>query len=80
VIKSRKNEVRNEEGCAARIPYFRTQINVLGALWGGAVIYIIYQLPNPPQKLLFASLLFPAYYTALTLWLEYRRIMTSTGD
>jgi phosphatidylcholine synthase len=64
----------------SRSPRFRAQLNVLGALWGGAVLYLIYQLPNPPRTLLFASLLFPAYYTALTLWLEYRRVMTSSGN
>src|SRR5919108_4831802 len=63
----------------SRSPRFRAQLNVLGALWGGAVLYTIYRLPNPPRMVLFASLLFPAYYTALSLWLEYRRIVTSSG-
>jgi phosphatidylcholine synthase len=44
----------------SRSPRFRSQINVLGVLWGGAVLYLIYQLPNPSRVLLFASLLFPA--------------------
>ena len=61
----------------SRSPRFRSQINVLGVLWGGAVLYLIYQLPNPSRVLLFASLLFPAYYTALSLWLEYRRAISS---
>jgi phosphatidylcholine synthase len=61
----------------SRSPRFRSQINVLGALWGGAVLYLIYQLPNSSRVLLFASLLFPAYYTALSLWLEYRRAVSS---
>jgi phosphatidylcholine synthase len=64
----------------SRSPRFRVQLNVLGALWGGAVLYLIYQLPNPSRTLLFASLLFPAYYTALSLWLDYRRIVTSSGN
>jgi phosphatidylcholine synthase len=64
----------------SRSPRFRAQLNVLGTLWGVAVIYLIYQLPNPSRTILFASLLFPAYYIALTLWLEYRRVMTSTGN
>jgi len=61
----------------SRSSHFRSQINVLGVLWGGAVLYLIYQLPNPSRVLLFASLLFPAYYTALSLWLEYRRAISS---
>jgi phosphatidylcholine synthase len=64
----------------SRSPRFRAPLNVLGALWGGAVLYIIYQLPNPPRMLSFASLLYPAYYIALTLWLEYRRVVTSAGN
>ena len=58
----------------SRAPRFRYQINVFGAIWGAAVLYLIYRLPNPPQWLLFASLSFPAYYTTLSLWLELRRL------
>jgi phosphatidylcholine synthase len=61
----------------SRSPRFRSQINVLGALWGAAMLYLIYQLPNPSRVLLFASLLFPAYYTTLSLWLEYHRAISS---
>jgi phosphatidylcholine synthase len=61
----------------SRSPRFRVQTNVSGALWGGIVLYTIFQLPNPSRALLFASLLFPAYYTALSLWLEYRRNTTA---
>ncbi len=61
----------------SRSPRFRSQINVLGALWGAAILCLIYQLPNPSRVLLFASLLFPAYYTALSLWLEYHRGISS---
>jgi phosphatidylcholine synthase len=63
----------------SRSPRFRSQINILGALWGVAVLYSIYHLPNPSRTVVFASLLFPAYYTALSLWLEYRRHVTSSG-
>ena len=60
----------------SRSPRFRVQTNVLGALWGGVVLYMIYRLPQSDRALAFASLLFPAYYTALSLWLEYRRLTT----
>src|SRR5262245_33283658 len=60
----------------SRNPLFRTQTNIFGALWGVIVLYIIFLLPNPSHPLLFASLLFPAYYTALSLWLEYQRLIT----
>ncbi len=63
----------------SRSPRFRVQTNVLGALWGGAVLYMIYRLPQSDRVLAFASLLFPAYYTALSLWLEYRRLTNQTS-
>lgn len=58
----------------SRSPRFRFQINLLGALWGVALLCIIYLLPTPPALLLFASLLYPAYYTALSLWLHIRSL------
>jgi phosphatidylcholine synthase len=60
----------------SRSPGFRFLTNFLGALWGAAVVYIIYRLPEPSTELAMMSLLFPAYYTALSLWLEFRRLMT----
>ena len=63
----------------SRSPRFRAQTNVLGALWGGVVLYMIYRLPQSDRALAFASLFFPAYYTALSLWLEYRRLMTQSS-
>ena len=56
----------------SRSPRFRVQSNVLGALWGAAILYAIYRLPEPPRAILFASLFYPAYYTALSLWLQLR--------
>ena len=59
----------------SRSPRFRYQLNGLGAIWGIAILYLIFRLPNPPRRLLLASLMFPAYYTALSLWLELRRVL-----
>jgi len=59
----------------SRSPRFRYQLNALGAIWGVAILYLILKLPNPPRWLLLASLMFPAYYTALSLWLELRRVL-----
>jgi len=58
----------------SRSPRFRLQTNVLGLLWGGVIIYAIYRLPEPPRALLLASLLYPSYYTALSLWLQVRSL------
>jgi phosphatidylcholine synthase len=62
----------------SRSPRFRYQTNLFGAMWGAAVLYLIHRLPNPPRWLLFASLMFPAYYTIMSLWLELRRSLS--GD
>jgi phosphatidylcholine synthase len=59
----------------SRSPRFRNQTNLLGAIWGIVILYAVYRIPDPPQPLLMASLLYPAYYTALSLWLEMKRIM-----
>jgi len=61
----------------SRSPHFRIQTNVLGALWAIIILYVMYTLPDPPSGLVFASLIFPAYYTALSLWLDYRRLSQS---
>lgn len=57
----------------SRSPHFRSLTNSLGTLWGVTVLAIIYLLPEPPRNLLFVSLVFPVYYTALSLWLAFRR-------
>jgi len=59
----------------SRSPRFRYQLNAVGAIWGVAILYLIFKLPNPPRWLLLASLIFPAYYTALSLWLELQRVL-----
>ena len=58
----------------SRAPLFRASTNLLGGLWGALVLYLIDRLPDPPIALLFASLVYPAYYLVLSLWLELRRI------
>jgi len=57
----------------SRSPRYRALTNILGILWGVAILMIIYALPEPPQALVFASLVFPAYYAVLSLWLDFRR-------
>src|SRR6476660_3766662 len=63
----------------SRSPRFRASINILGAVWGVAVLYMIYRLPHGDRTLAFASLFFPAYYMALSLWLEFRRLTTQSS-
>lgn len=45
----------------------------LGLVWGVLMLVMLWQLPAVPRPLFFASLLFPAYYMAVSLWLEVRR-------
>ena len=63
----------------SRSPRFRASLNILGAVWGVAVLYMIYRLPHGDRTLAFASLFFPAYYTMLSLWLEFRRLTTQSS-
>jgi len=62
----------------SRAPRFRVATNLLGGLWGAAVLYLIYRLPDTPYLIVVASLAFPAYYTALSLWLELRRVISQS--
>lgn len=62
----------------SRAPRFRVATNTLGALWGAVVLYLIYRLPDIPHSIVVASLAFPAYYTALSLWLELRRVISQS--
>jgi phosphatidylcholine synthase len=57
----------------SRSPQFRALTNILGTLWGLALLAIIYLLPQPPRSLVLLSLLFPAYYALLSLWLGVLR-------
>lgn len=57
----------------SRSPRFRAQTSFFGVLWGLALLVIIYRLPDPPEPLVIASLAYPTYYVALSLWLELRR-------
>jgi len=41
----------------------------LGAVWGATIIFMIYLLPDVPPFLILASLVYPAYYVALSCWL-----------
>src|ERR671925_2264289 len=58
----------------SRSPAYRGLTNGLGVLWAGALLSIIYLLPQPPRELVWLSLFFPVYYTALSLWLEAQRL------
>ena len=45
----------------------------LGALWTVAFLAVIWHLPDPPAWLVWLSMIYPAYYVVLSLWLTTRR-------
>jgi phosphatidylcholine synthase len=57
----------------SRTPALRAVNNALGALWGVAILALIWQIPRPSWGLLAASLFYPVYYVALSLYLTVRR-------
>jgi len=59
----------------SRSPVFRDLTITLGILWGILVLVVIYQLPQPATFIVFASLLFPAYYVVLSLWIAARQMV-----
>ncbi len=58
----------------SRSVQFRSLTIGLGVLWAIAIFLIVYSLPEPPRPLILTSLVYPVYYTILSLWLEVRRI------
>jgi phosphatidylcholine synthase len=45
----------------------------LGIAWGVVLLLTVARLPQRPPTLLYASLVFPIYYFALSLYLHFRR-------
>jgi phosphatidylcholine synthase len=44
--------------------------NSLGGVWGIMLLVIVWQLPDPAPGLVLGSLVYPVYYTALSLYLH----------
>lgn len=57
----------------SRTPVLRGVTVTAGVIWGAAIAVMIWLMPSPPRTLVWWSLLFPAYYTALSLVLHARR-------
>jgi len=43
---------------------------IFGFLWAAQVVLIVWWLPAPPAWLMWSSVAYPAYYFALSLWLN----------
>jgi phosphatidylcholine synthase len=56
----------------SRMPTAQRTTYALGAIWGAGVFWMLAQFPTPSRPLALATLLFPAYYVAVSLWLHLR--------
>jgi phosphatidylcholine synthase len=45
----------------------------LGVIWGVLMLVMLWQFPAVSPAVLLASLVFPAYYTVMSLWIDVRR-------
>jgi phosphatidylcholine synthase len=57
----------------SRTPVLRWQTNVLGAIWGALLAWMLWQYPAISRPVFLVSLLYPAYYFALSLFLTWKR-------
>lgn len=57
----------------SRTPALRRLTCALGAVWGVMIVALIWQLPDSSPVLLVASAVYPAYYVALSLYLQATR-------
>jgi phosphatidylcholine synthase len=57
----------------SRTPVLAWPTNVLGVVWAGMMLVLLWQYPLVSRPVLLASLVFPVYYTALSLVLHVRR-------
>ena len=53
--------------------------NALGAAWAAAVLAFLWRYPDGSRELAIASLAYPIYYIALSLFLQFRRMPAPTA-
>jgi len=56
----------------SRMKQLRATTNVLGLLWGIAVLTVLWRLPERSTFLAALSLLYPAYYAGLSFYLQWK--------
>jgi len=64
----------------SRMPTLRVSTNVIGTIWGAALIAMLWRYPDVPPTLLYGSLAFPVYYFALSLYLQFGRVAAFTAS
>jgi phosphatidylcholine synthase len=55
----------------SRTPVWRWPTNVLGGLWSALLFSTLWQYPAVSRTAVWLSLVFPAYYVVLSLWLHF---------
>jgi len=63
----------------SRTRAYRTLTNVLAVIWGALMLVMLWQFPAVSRSVFLASLVFPAYYTILSLVLDVRRRRTGNA-
>jgi phosphatidylcholine synthase len=63
----------------SRTRQWRTMTNVAGAVWGGLMLFMLWQYPAVSRTLFLISLAFPVYYGALSFALHFRLIRSEAG-
>jgi phosphatidylcholine synthase len=53
-----------------RTPVLRLLTNVLGCIWSVLILLMLWQYPAVSMPVMWVSLAFPAYYFALSIWLN----------
>lgn len=56
----------------SRMPTAQKTTYVLGAAWAVGVFWMLAEFPSPSRALSLGTLLFPAYYVGVSLWLHLR--------
>ncbi len=59
----------------SRTPSFRLPTILLGLVWLGMLLILLYQLPSPSGFILVLSLFYPLYYTLISFYLDARRVI-----
>jgi phosphatidylcholine synthase len=54
----------------SRAPYHRRSALALGAVWAVVIVVAVWLTPGAPRTLIWASLLYPAYYAGMSAWLQ----------
>ena len=57
----------------SRTPVWQVPTLVMGAIWGVLISVMLWRMPAIPRGVFLASLVFPVYYLALSLALQFRR-------